>query len=282
MRIGIVAGVACLALAGCSSPEDMEDDIGVEGRVATPEPPAKDSDSAETDREEKAKAVAVDFSDNEKDGNAEREFSYAWPAAASAEPQLAKILTERRDKALAEQKREWNEAVAEFGTDDCVTCVSRDHSTQWEVVADTPRFLSLSSGTYVYMGGAHGNSGFGGLVWDRKAGASLDARQMFESAGALWAAAESAYCTALDAEREKRRGRPVRSDDFGSDCPGLDDLTLLVGSSNGKTFNRLGIQAAPYVAGAYAEGPYEVTLPVTRSILGAVKSEYRPFFSTGG
>jgi hypothetical protein len=34
----------------------------------------------------------------------------------------------------------------------------------------------------------------------------------------------------------------------------------------------------PYEAGPYAEGAYEVTLPVSAAVVAAVKGEYRPSF----
>jgi hypothetical protein len=71
------------------------------------------------------------------------------------------------------------------------------------------------------------------------------------------------------------------TDDGFFPCPPITDLTVLLGSSNKQTFNRIGLIAAPYVAGSYAEGPYEVTLPVTPAVLAAVKPEYKAAFALG-
>ena len=43
--------------------------------------------------------------------------------------------------------------------------------------------------------------------------------------------------------------------------------------------DRIGILIGPYEAGPYAEGGYEVTLPVTPAILAVVKPEYRASFA---
>jgi CRP-like cAMP-binding protein len=59
------------------------------------------------------------------------------------------------------------------------------------------------------------------------------------------------------------------------------ELTLLLGSSNGRTFDRIGLIADPYVAGSYAEGPYDVTVPITQAVLDAVKPAYKEAFSLG-
>ena len=55
---------------------------------------------------------------------------------------------------------------------------------------------------------------------------------------------------------------------------------MILGSSNGKAFDRIGILVAPYEAGPYAEGDYEITLPVTDAVIAAVKPEYRPSFAS--
>ena len=90
-----------------------------------------------------------------------------------------------------------------------------------------------------------------------------------------------AYCDALDAERRKRRGEPYdgAEGDLFTDCPPFESLTILLGSTNGETFDRIGLVADPYVAGPYAEGYYDITLPVDSAILDAVKPEYRSAFS---
>ncbi len=148
------------------------------------------------------------------------------------------------------------------------------------MVADLPRFLSLSASFYEYSGGAHGNGAFEGLVWDRKAKAAFDPKTMFRSQAALQDALGAAWCKALKAERTKRLGADY-SDDGIFACPPISDLTVLVGSSNKRSFDRIGLIAAPYVAGSYAEGSYEMTFPVTPKVLAAVKPEYKAAFALG-
>ena len=88
----------------------------------------------------------------------------------------------------------------------------------------------------------------------------------------------AALCQSLDRERSERRG----GEDIGGmfeNCPGLDEATILVGSSNGRTFDRVGVYFGPYVAGPYAEGAYELDFPMTQAMLDAVKPAYRAAFS---
>ncbi|MFN4019552.1 MAG: PdaC/SigV domain-containing protein [Erythrobacter sp.] len=267
------AGVmlAALALAACSSPEEVAKDTGVA---------AKASASATSAETAAAAPGPVAFTDNQGKDEAAREFSYSWPAEVSAVPALARHFTAERDQLLGEQKAEWAEAVAEFAGEDCVACTNRAFEKRWEVVADLPRFLSLSATFYVYSGGAHGTGAFDALVWDREAQAFFDPKALFRSEAALQDALGAPWCKALKAERMKRLEEDY-SEDSVFTCPAIADLTVLVGSSDKRRFDRIGLLAAPYVAGPYAEGSYEVTLPVSAKVLDAVKPEYKPAFALG-
>jgi len=56
---------------------------------------------------------------------------------------------------------------------------------------------------------------------------------------------------------------------------------VILGSADKQHFTRIGVLIDPYAAGPYAEGGYEVTLPVTPAVLRAVKPEYRALFAHG-
>jgi hypothetical protein len=267
------SGVLALAiLAACSSPEDMAEKTG----TAPHEAPAGPTPAALPT----PVPAKVEFTDNDAKGEIKRDFSYSWPAEVSAIPELAARLTAERDKLLAEQKSDWEGALEDFAGEDCTACASLDFAKGWEVVANLPRYLSLSSDSYVYTGGAHGNYWSGALVWDREAGTAFDPKTMFRSQAALQDALGSAWCKGLKAERAKRIGEEYADDSFFP-CPPIADLAVLVGSSDRKSFNRVGLIAAPYVAGSYAEGSYELTFPVTPKVLAAVKPEFKAAFALG-
>lgn len=259
-------------LAACSSPEDIAAGTGVAKAEAAADAPAT---ALSTPAPRK-----VDFTDNAQTGEAKRDFAYSWPAEVSAVPELAARFTAERDKLLAEQKTEWAEVLEELAGEECIACTSRSFEKGWEVVADLPRFLSLSASFYLYTGGAHGNGAFDALVWDREAKAAFDPKAMFTSPEALQKALGGPWCKALKTERQKRLG-PDYSDDGFFQCPPIADLTVLVGSSDRRAFDRIGLIAAPYVAGSYAEGAYEMTFPVTPAVLAAVKPEYKAAFAPG-
>ena len=268
MRYTLFLIATLLSSTGCSSAEEVERDVGVERSTASePDSPAAPQ--------------KVEFTDNSGDGVGDRMFAYSWPAEVSAIEPLAAELAAERDRALAEQKEEY--ALAQTDSpEDCDSCRTRSSEVAWKVVADLPRWLSLSAEISGYTGGAHGSFGTASLIWDRETARRLAPVDLFRSPTALYGAISRRFCAALDKERAERRGEPVDpSDEFFGGCPGIDELTVLIGSSNGQTFNRMGLIADPYVAGPWAEGTFEIDLAVDTAIIDAVKPEYASSFSLG-
>ncbi len=153
--------------------------------------------------------------------------------------------------------------------------------SEWQVLAEGPQLISLSKAFYEYSGGAHGISGREGLVWGKAAGRPVPTLDLFTTPTALEAAIRSDYCAALDAERSSRRGadyRPGAGDPFAA-CPPLAELTVLPEARGAGRIDRLTLHAGPYVAGPYAEGAYDITLPVTAAVLATVKPAYRAAFA---
>ena len=204
-------------------------------------------------------------------------FDYAYPSAAGQIGPLRAWL--EADKARMRAKLAADAAAARADAKkEGFPFRSYDASKTWKVVTSTPRFLSLSGDLSSYSGGAHPNSGSLSLVWDKKAGRQMKATDVFVSPAAIQATFGTAWCAALKVERTKRLGADAGPDDIFK-CPKVSDLTILLGSSNGRVINRIGLIADPYVAGSYAEGAYETTLPVTAAILRAVKPAYRADFA---
>ncbi|MEK9211383.1 DUF4163 domain-containing protein [Sphingomonas sp. 2378] len=208
---------------------------------------------------------------------ADYEFTYRYPAVAGRIRPLKRAL----DAEAADLRRKMaQDAASDRREAKASGFPFRPYSYQktWKVVTDTPRFLSLSSDSYHYTGGAHGQPASSALLWDKAAGRRLETQSVFVSLAALQAATRTDYCARLKAEQMRRNQGDLSSMNA---CPPLKDLTLLLGSSNGRAIDRIGLIADPYVAGSYAEGSYEVTLPVTRAILAAVKPAYRTGFALG-
>lgn len=264
--------VVFLALAGCPS-----------GREAPPSGPPSAAPSATPTPtpSASASASAVPSGANEvKETNDLYSFAYAWPAAAGNIPALAQRLEDQLEKSkqglIAEADKGKEEAESNgfpYNT--------YYFSEKWKVVANLPNWLSLTGDFSTYTGGAHGNYGRATIVWDKKVGRGFPAVEMFASPKALGDALGDKLCMALDAERAKRRKGQPKADisaEFRK-CVGVDEATVLVGSTNGKTFNRIGVWFGPYVAGPYSEGAYELNFGVDKAILETVKPAYKPAFS---
>ncbi len=254
-----------LSSAACSGQSEQPEDTGADA-AATPSAVAPDIVAAEP------RVIEAETE--------QYAFDYSWPAAAAAIPELSAALGQRAERMRAalvdEAQRDW---VAAAGKE----WQPRQHSAsmEWKIVADLPGWLSLSGHLATYSGGAHGMTGVESLVWDRQAKTAVEGIDMFASPVALEQALGGKLCAALDAEREKRRGTKIEegSKDSFDKCPGLDEASVLIGSSNGRSFDRITVYFGPYVAGAYAEGAYQIDLPVTASVVDAVKPAYADAFT---
>jgi hypothetical protein len=203
-------------------------------------------------------------------------FSYSYPAAAGAIPGLKAALEADRAKQKARLARSAAEGrrMAQKGG---YGFSAYDYGKGWDVVTDLPGWLSLSAAYSGYEGGAHGYTGFDTLLWDKRAGTKRAPLDLFRSKRAFNDAVRAPFCAALDKERAERRDGE-ESELFG-DCIDATDTVIILGSSNGRAFNRIGFLIAPYLAGPYVEGSYEVTLPVSPALLAAVKPQYRAIFA---
>ncbi|TCM19845.1 uncharacterized protein DUF4163 [Novosphingobium sp. PhB165] len=219
---------------------------------------------------------------SEKVENDLYEFSYSYPDAAGSIPglkaELDKQLEQARSELISSSRTDRGEAKKQG-----FPYHAHSYGEDWKVVADLPGWLSLSSQLYTFTGGAHGMSTFETVLWDRHAETVRKPEDLFVSKAALSKALRTPFCAALDKERGKRRGAPVASgsDEMFSDCIDPVEQVVILGSTNGQTFNRIGLLVPPYNAGPYAEGSYEITLPVTAAVMAALKPQYRASFSLG-
>lgn len=206
-------------------------------------------------------------------------FEYAYPAAAGNIDALGDLLDARLEKTRSELARDSAKARDDAREDGFPY---NKHSFQgtWMLVAAIPGYVSLSQEFATYTGGAHGNYGVESLIWDIKANRALNGIDLFTSPAALEQALGKRYCEGLDRERRKKGIHLPEEGGVFPKCPKIGELTVLVGSSNKQHFNRLTLYAGPYVAGAYAEGDYQVNLNVDGKVLAAVKPEYRDSFRT--
>lgn len=266
-----VASLALSGLAGCGDRLPATPQTGGDAPQAADlaEPTAATATATAVAKRGTAAGVSVESKDDWL------EFAYSYPASVTAiAPLKARFDAERdetRTRMAAEgkaYKTEFPESGATYGFE-----------KHWKVVTDLPRFLSLSADGYEYTGGAHGMPFTQGLVWDREKGVALEPLSFFLSGAALDAAAQAPFCKELDRQRREKRGIETGGDSSFNECLKPSEMVVLLGSAGRKAFDRVGIIALPYSAGPYAEGSYEVTLPVTPAILKAVKPEYRASFA---
>ena len=254
--------LAVLLAAACSSPAEVAERTG-QGEGAT------------------ASATAASSAQGRKVEEDTGLYSYAlsYPAAVARIPALARRIEEQAAKGKAEMIAEARSAQAD-STKDGFPFNPHSLSEDWQVVADLPGYLSLSNQFATYTGGAHGMYGMEGLVWDKANGRGFASEELFQSPSHLGSVLGDTLCAELNKARVEK-GIPSYTDDDAvfPGCPNLDEATILVGSSNGKTFDRITVWYGPYVAGSYAEGAYELDFPMTAAMIGAVKPAYRAAFS---
>ncbi len=207
------------------------------------------------------------------------EFAYAYPAQAAAIPALVAKFGEAMETGKADALR--------MARDDSASAKRSGfpfhaHSleTRWTVAADTPRFLSLQSETYVFTGGAHGMTGYEALLWDKARERETSMAAVMTSPAAFAAAIRAGFCHRLDQARAEKRGQPVvRGDDDFTQCIDPMKEVLVPTSSDGKLIDAVTVVIGPYSAGPYAEGSYRIALPVDAAMRKAIKTEYQDGFA---
>lgn len=206
------------------------------------------------------------------------EFDYSYPAKAGAIPVLKAMLDAELEKSRFDLKAEAVKA-RELSKESGFPYHPYSYSVEWQVVTDLPAWLSMSTLIGTFSGGAHPNYAFETLLWDRTAGIRRAPVDLFLSKAALSEAIRAPFCEELDRQRaQKRKGQDDGAIATFSECIDPVRETLILGSSNGRAFDRIGVLVAPYSAGPYVEGDYEVTLPITPKVLAAVKPEFRQSF----
>lgn len=239
------------------------------GTPTPPAPPVTPTEPAADARRNGARSVAEETDDFL--------FEYSYPSAAGNIDMLGDLLDTRLDRVRGELASTSADARRE-AREDGFPYNKHSYQGTWEVVADMPAWLSLSHEFSTYSGGAHGMYGLQALVWDKTAQRAFEPVDLFTSPAALEQALGDRYCDALNAERREKDVEPPQDDSVFPRCPGIEELTVLVGSSDRRHFNRLTLYAGPYVAGSYAEGAYEVNVNVDKAVIAAVKPEYRASF----
>ena len=198
------------------------------------------------------------------------EVSLTLPVAIKAQPDLHARLY----AAAVRDLREFSEGAqadrTEAGGDEGVGAYNK--SIEVTPGAETGKLFSLIRTDSEYTGGAHPNSSFAAILWDKALKREVAAADLFAKTGDL-SALDTALCAAINAEKRKRDPQAQTVSLTGSDmwkCPRASTLpfVLATGTQPGKA-GGLVFLIGPYMVGPYAEGTYEVTVPQSafRSLL---------------
>ncbi len=205
-------------------------------------------------------------------------FTYEYPAQAAALPQLAAMLDAERAKSLTDLEMETAEAAKDAADND-YTFNPHMLGVGWKVTGDNPLLLAMLAEISSFSGGAHGHTGYEALIWDKSANRRVTLEAVFTDLAAALEPMRQPYCDALNADRRERRGEYIgEADDMFNACPPFSELVLVPYAGGDGGFDRIMIIAAPYVAGPYAEGAYEISLALPGTTLDRIKTEYRNAF----
>ena len=129
----------------------------------------------------------------------------------------------------------------------------------WSITAVTPHLISLRGNWFADTGGAHPNHGSEVKLWDRDHGQFILPAELFKP-DADFADQDKRLCAAVTKAKQARMGPnpPGRWS-----CPEWADAHfVLIPSSQPYRIGGLMFLFDPYVIGAYAEGDYEVLIPL--------------------
>lgn len=203
------------------------------------------------------------------------DYSYSWPAEASAIPSLAAQL---RSEQQRDRQRSAKAAASDHAGSGPATYPFHQHSFERKLrfAGQSAALASFASQTDTYSGGAHGNSVTTALLWDLRNRRATKFADLFSSLPTQLLKPQ--YCAGLATERKRKLGDNGDSATFPA-CP--DPLTLAIvptDQDHDGRFERLEVIASPYDVGSYAEGYYNITLPVTAPLMSLIKPAYRASF----
>ena len=137
---------------------------------------------------------------------------------------------------------------------------------------ETGKLFSLKRVDFDYSGGAHPNTLTSGILWDKALKRRLSLADLFRKNADL-TILDQALCSAINAAKRARVPDSVSiplGGPPGASCPRAADTAFVLapGTVNGKAAGLIFFIGA-YQVGPYAEGGYEIAIPVTgfRSLL---------------
>lgn len=239
----VLAVLTLAAVAGCKRREEAPAPVP----AAAPVPPVTPADAAAPLKYESKNQYA--------------EVALTLPEAVKSQPDLHARLY----AAAVRDLRQFTEGAqadrSEFGDDSGIPAYSKDVTLN--AAAETGKLLSLRQTSYEFTGGAHPNTTYGAVLWDKALKRDVTAATLFR-AGADLSPLDRALCEAINrAKKARGSDEPVTlGGDNGFSCPKAAATAFVLapsktpGKAGGLTF-----LINPYQVAAYAVGPFEITLP---------------------
>jgi hypothetical protein len=240
----LVAVGLALAVGGCKRKED---------KAETPTAAQPGATSAVVTPAE----AAAPFSYKASSPSAQVELTL--PAALKTQPDLhARLYAQgvKDLKAFADGAAADHSEMADEG----VQVQPYARGVAWSTSAETSKLLSLEKKEYEFAGGAHPNSSYGELIWDKAMKRAVAPAALFRK-DADYARLDAALCAALQRAKADRAGSAPLGGDIWT-CPKWRESTFVLAPSNqaGKAGGLIFL-FPPYAVGPYSEGAYEVTIP---------------------
>ncbi|MBN8551844.1 MAG: DUF3298 and DUF4163 domain-containing protein [Caulobacterales bacterium] len=183
------------------------------------------------------------------------------PQAITAYPDLHAALYGEEVRSLREFLEGAQSDHTEFTGEEAMQPYSRE--VTYEVAGQTARLLSLRETNFEYTGGAHPNTGFGAVLWDKTGDRRIQPASLFRS-GADLSALDQALCSAINSARAEATGEPSSLTLGGSgawSCPrAIQTPFVLAPSTTEGRAGGLEFLIGPYLVGPYAEGSYQVVV----------------------
>ncbi len=199
-------------------------------------------------------------------------------------PEPIKLYPELHSRLYAEGEKELTDFLADAHKDraqqsaDGIEVPAYSHTIAWKISAQTPKLVSVFAQEDDFRGGAHPNSTFQAVLWDRAKKQEVPASSLF-APGADMKAVDAYVCHQIEAERSKRLGEPTTQAGTGFSCPSLAASRLvLVPSTIRDKAGAVDALFAPYEVGPYVEGPYEIRVPQAQ-LAGVLNPDYADQFA---
>lgn len=275
----LVGFAAVLVLAGCErTPYPEMVTTEVDQPTFAPEPPSRPPRPIPT-AANNGRDVLID------EGNFR--WSYSYPAAVGAIPELRQEYDNYLEETLSADRNMTRSVWADQRNNGRRMTPLFYRYTR-AVVADLPGWLSLSARSWSGNGAALNDPYFGGGLWDKAARQERQPIDLFVSKEQLACAIVAPVLARMERQRARKpllewREQHLRAASIPDPCEIPASYALILGSTNGQKFDRIGVMIQPLSGGTEAhpraEHAIELTLPVNAAILEAVKPEYRSAFA---